>query len=117
MNKSEKEIEPIIDKFKRNWLDTIDSLKLISKKEWDDLEIPLGLKHQILKNIGINHSLNRKKISMKQDMFISSSDVQVKRLNDHVYLLESQRKCQKIFSSQIFEEGVHKLSVKIISGY
>lgn len=45
MNKSPKDIAPYISRFKENWLDTTDQLLNISNKEWDDLDIPLGLKH------------------------------------------------------------------------
>jgi len=45
MHKSTSEIAPYISKFRENWIDNCEQLLNISNKEWDDLEIPLGLKH------------------------------------------------------------------------
>jgi hypothetical protein len=99
MKKTEKEIQPYIYKFKSNWLDTSNSLKNLSKKEWEELEIPLGLKHKILKHIGINYNMQfRKKEEISSDMFCSMGVIKVNKQSENSYIITSGDKCEKLIS-------------------
>lgn len=118
MNKSEKEIEPYIYKFKRNWLDTKNSLKNVSKKEWEELEIPLGLKHQILKHIGINYNLKfRKKEEVSSDLFVTMGSIKVMKQSENSYIIHSGDYCERLVGNHIYDDGIHKLTIKLLDGF
>ena len=119
MNKSEKEIEPYIYRFKRNWLDTKNSLKNVSKKEWEELEIPLGLKHQILKHIGINYNMKfrKKEEEVSADLFVTMGSIKVMKQTENSYIIHSGDNCDRLIANKIFDECIHKLTIKLLDGY
>lgn len=118
MKKTEKEIQPYIYKFKSNWLDSKNSLKNLSKKEWEELGIPLGLKHRILKHIGINYNMSfRKKQEINDDLFSSLGAIKVQKQSQNSYIIISGNKCEKLISNTLFEEGIHKITIKLLEGY